>query len=386
MSEVTAIHLREYGRMPEITVKVPGISRFLGPFADYSRGCSLCAADSRNLFFCISKRNDSQVKLFNCLSSEKKHFMLSSLKFRKEDRWANYIKGVLAELVSARYSLPGLSITIGGDILSGSSNIVCCALVVATCLAMQEELKIKLEYSSLVRMIIAASTAFSGEPCCSSVVRAMLCSEENRFVYFDNNRGELKIIDNPFTGDNALLYIESGVHISVMKEEVKRKHDEMKNLMEMRYPDISIPLLAGMNEMQLKERTFNMIEDDRRVVRYLVEEYKTARLADFSDVSLGRAMGRNGKALMNILELSFPELDWIIKRANETPLCLGSTIVANGGSGVAGAVMSRSSVDSFAAKLEDYEHIFGFKVGISEFRPGRGAVVFRNTDENIIDK
>ena len=387
MTDYLEKHLAEYGSEPVITVGVPGVSRFLGPFADYSRGCSLCAADSRILEFCLSLRSDSQIKVYNSLINDRKHFSVSSLKFRREDRWANYIKGVLSQLSSEGYKIPGMNITLCGDVLSGNNDIVCSAIIVATCLSMEKLFDISLEDSVLSRMIVKACLSFSGENCSSSVVRTMLCAKRGKFVFFNSNNGEYRLLDNPYKNSNyVLLYIQSGVPINVMRDEIGRRYSEIKELCDRSYPSLSIPIMSNLPDSEVRERISSLTEDEKRMVLYLVEEYKSANISSFSDLNVAKAIGRTGKAMRNILEFSFPELEWIIKRASENSGCIGNTIVATGGNGIVGVVINRNSVDSFLSKLEDYEHIFGFKIKVSEFEPLGGAGVIGKDDENSSDK
>ena len=386
MTEVQEKHLAEYGSVPEITAIVPGVSRFLGPMADYSRGFSLCAADSRQLVFCMSLRSDSQIKVYNSLVNDRKHFTTNSLKFRREDRWANYIKGVLTQLVSEGHTIPGMNITLGGDILSGNTSIVCSSVVVATCLSMERLYGIKLEEGVLSRMIVKACLNFSGENCCISVVRTMLSAEDGKFVFFDNKAGQ-HIIDNPFdNSDYSLLYMETGVPTNVMRDELDHKYADLKNLCDSYYPGLSISILSNLSDSEVRERISKYSEEEKHLILYLIEEYKSANLSSFTDISIGKAFGRTGKAQRNTMELSFPELDWIIKRATENSGCMGTAYVATSGNGVVGVVINRNSVDSFLSKLEDYEHIFGFKLKVYDFKPYRGAVLCGKADDNSFDK
>ena len=41
---------------------------------------------------------------------ERKKTTIANLKYKKEDRWANYIKGVLYEFIQLGYSFKGLDI------------------------------------------------------------------------------------------------------------------------------------------------------------------------------------------------------------------------------------------------------------------------------------
>ena len=69
------------------------------------------------------------------------------------------------------------------------------------------------------------------------------------------------------------------------------------------------------------------------------------------------------------LELSCPEMDWMVKRAGEVPACYGSSVLFNGVNTYVLVVMDRSSVPPYMAKLEDYERIFGFKAEVSTLVP-----------------
>ena len=379
MKNVQSKHIEEYGNVPEFSVKVPGVTRFLGLFAEYSMGHSLCAADSRNLFLCVSRRKDSQIMVFNSLVNDRKHFTLNTLKFRKEDRWANYVKGVLAELITEGYQISGMDWTLGGDVLNGDSQIISCAVIVATCLAMEYLLDVKLEEHVLRRMIIKACMTFSGEIFNTSILVTMLNAARGKFVYYDNYKDTLELLDNPFTPDSGyvLLHVNSGLPPVVVSDEINRKNEEIKDLVTFLRKRPGVFPFSNLTESSLRDRVSDLNEENKRICLYLYEEFRAAQLSSFSETVLAKAMARTEKALRNKLELSFPELDWLIKRSSEDSACMGVSVALNGGNGNVVLVMKRDAVDSYQAKLEEYEHIFGFKVKTGEFSPCAAAEVFR---------
>ena len=379
MKNVQSKHLEEYGKKPEFSVRVPGVIRFLGLFAEYSMGRSLCAADSRNLYLCVSKREDNQVMVFNSRVNDRKHFILSNLKFRKEDRWANYIKGVLAELITEGYEVSGMDWTLGGDVLNGDSQVISCAVIVAACLAMEYVLNIRLEEHVLRRMVIKACMTFSGEIFNTSILVTMLNAVHGRFVYYDNYKDSLELLENPFTegSEYGLFNINSGLPSPAMADEINRKNTEIMNLVESLRRRPGIFPLSNLSESVLRDHISDFGEDEKRICLYLLEEYRAAEFSSFSDTAFAKSMVKTQKAIRNRLELSFPELDWLVKRASEDPACLGATIALNGGNGNVSLILRNNAVDSFKAKLEEYEHIFGFKVRVSRFLPSAGAEAFR---------
>lgn len=379
MENIQSKHLEEYGKSPEFSVRVPGVIRFLGLFAEYSMGRSLCAADSRNLYLCVSKREDSQVMVFNSQVNDRKHFILSNLKFRKEDRWANYIKGVIAELITEGYEVSGMDWTLGGDILNGDSQVISCAVIVAACLAMEYVLNIRLEEHVLRRMVIKACMTFSGEVFNTSILVSMLNAEHGKFVYYDNYKDSLELLDDPFAegAEYGLYNINSGLPSPTMADEINRKYNEIMNLVEDLRMRPGIFPFSNLSESVLRERVSDLREEEKKICLYLFEEYRAADFPSFSCSAFAKAMVKTEKALRNRLELSFPELDWLIKRACEDPACLAATIALNGGNGNISLILKNDAVDSCKAKLEEYEHIFGFKVRVSRFFPSSGAEVFR---------
>lgn len=378
MKNIQSKHLEEYGKMPEFSVKVPGVTRFLGLFAEYSMGRSLCAADSRNLYLCVSRREDSRIMVFNSRVNDRKHFVLTNLRFRKEDRWANYIKGVLAELIAEGYDVSGMDWTLGGDVLNGDSQLISCAVIVATCLVMEYMLNIRLEEHVLRRMVIKACMTFSGEFFNSSILVTMLNAAQGKFVYYDNYRDSLELLDNPYDEGSAygLYSINSGLPSSSMADEINRKNNEIMNLVEFLRKRPGIFPFSNISENALRDNISDLREEEKKTCLYLFEESRAAEFSSFSSPVFARAMIKTQKAMSNRLEMSFPELDWLVKRFSEDPSCEGAAIALNGGNGNVSLILRNDAVDSYRAKLEEYEHIFGFKVRVSRFLPCAGAEVF----------
>ena len=147
MQAIVDNHLKEFRKSPKTVVRIPDVTTLLGEFAYYSHGNAILCTNERSLFVALSESSDNQVHVFNTLTKDKKKFSLSSLKFRKEDKWGNYIKGVFFMLAEKGFELKTFDITIDGPALkNGNSNIaalisigVCCALKEALGLSIEEK-------------------------------------------------------------------------------------------------------------------------------------------------------------------------------------------------------------------------------------------------------
>ena len=69
------------------------------------------------------------------------------------------------------------------------------------------------------------------------------------------------------------------------------------------------------------------------------------------------------------LEISCPEIDWLIKRALEVPGCYGVSLAFNGDNIYVALLLEDAARLLYNAKLEDYERIFGFKAGMTDLEP-----------------
>lgn len=100
MDNVIKQHSKEYGETPLVIAQVPGTCTLLGSYADACKGWSLVGTDASTLFVAVSLRDDQLVRLTNATLNDRKRFSLGNIKYRKEDRWGNYLKGVIAVLAN----------------------------------------------------------------------------------------------------------------------------------------------------------------------------------------------------------------------------------------------------------------------------------------------
>ena len=100
-----------------VTAIVPGVTTLFGEFSYYCQGNVICCANDRELRVTVAPSPDAQVHVHNCLTNDHKRFSPSSLKFRKEDKWANYIKGIYLQLADIGIPPRPLEFTLDGPVL-----------------------------------------------------------------------------------------------------------------------------------------------------------------------------------------------------------------------------------------------------------------------------
>jgi galactokinase len=128
------------------------------------------------------------------------------------------------------------------------------------------------------------------------------------------------------------------------------------------------------------ESTANLSEELRRSSMHVVQEIRRVNEAGDALVkgdfpSLGKLIYHSHESLRDLYEVSCPEIDWLVKRAQELEGALGSRMTGQGFGGCTYTFIKESAIADYKKKLEDYERIFGFHPVIYEIRLATGARV-----------
>jgi len=113
---------------------------------------------------------------------------------------------------------------------------------------------------------------------------------------------------------------------------------------------------------------------------HIVEEIHRVRDAcdalQRSDLaSLAKIIFHSHESLRDLYEISCPEIDWLVKRAQEIEGAAGSRMTGIGFGGCTYTIIRRELVEEYKNRLEEYERIFGFRPVIYEVKLATGARV-----------
>ncbi|MDY4611870.1 MAG: galactokinase [Sphaerochaetaceae bacterium] len=353
--------------MPKVLVRVPGVYTLLGIFSDYCKGHCITGTGEQALQIAVSIRDDQMVRLYNATLNDRKRFSLGNIKFRKEDRWGNFIKGVIAELVSDGVVLPGLNVTVGGELLHCDNITVSGALALGTVMALDELMSLSLDQAAMLRISYLANTSFNNETCRIADLLTMLNGKEGKLMLFDLQHVSYSYFDYPFHEKNSPLgiIVESRIPPHAMREEMMHRRLATKDAFARLRQQCPSGPIRDFPENELKERTVPLDEDSRHICSYVLAESRLAtegsvQLAQKDAVLYGKTISRMQAGLRDLMEITCPEVDWLTKRASEIPGCLGAGLVSNGLSGTIMILLDETVLPVYLDRLEEYEHIFGF--------------------------
>ena len=132
MEKVVLVHEEEYGKVPDVTVVAPGRFHLIGEHSWFFKDKTLSMAVNLPVYVSVSKRDDFNFRFYFKQLEDKKRSSISSLKFRKEDKWANALKSVIYGFTSGGFNCCGMNVTVYSDILPSAGFGITTAIKIAT--------------------------------------------------------------------------------------------------------------------------------------------------------------------------------------------------------------------------------------------------------------
>ncbi len=384
MYRVLVHHRNEYGKEPEVVVDVPGVMTILGSYSDYCDGYALMCTNTQGLRLAISKRDDNLVKVYNHTIQDRKKFQLSGLKCKADDKWIATVKAVFIALQHDGVILPGMDISITGRTAHSDYDTLAAAVAAGFLIAFNELLNLNLALSDMLRIAHAANTYSLG----SSRLRDLLTLfiiKKKELVLFDLDSYSYTTMEDPFDTDEIATYIlDCGIPKNILFEEERKVQEITKETMESLKK--SIEKGTKLRDYSTRELKYRRGFSNENAVRYanftLTESARVLKAWDalkhndrnaFSKILKEQQDGIDGD-----LEVTSPEVEWLIKRANENPHVYAASLIEVGLSGHILIVGDRDLIPNFEDKLNDYEKIFDFHATLRPFSPTGGVRVLED--------
>jgi len=387
MEDMKIIHKSEYGIEPEVISEAPGVINLLGEHTDFSDGYVLQVAINNSVKVSMSRRDDNSLRFFASDLGERKKTTIANLKYKREDRWANYIKGVLFEFIQLGYNFKGLDITISGDVPQAVGLGSSAAIGVASALALRNLFNFEISDIQLVQAAYLSESAFIGN---TERLTDQFCSyyaEENSSVFLDVRT--LEYANIPFELDEYRLVItNSNVPVVDSEEEIRERQAECQKCVGILNLKSSGSSLRDFDQADLDLSMGKLSEASRRLCLHVVDENQ--RVVDGKKYleqrdyrSFGRLMNRSHESLRDNFEVSCPELDWLVKRAAEIDGCAGSRMAGPGFCGCTVSLMREDAFAKYDIRLEEYDRIFGFEAEYFICEPADKAQILYSNIKHI---
>ncbi len=385
MEQVIAEHASEYDVQPQALVHSPARFHLMGDHSWFFKDKTISMAVDLPVYVAVSFRNDSALRFYFPQLKEHKRANLSSLKYRREDRWANSIKAMIYGFQTNNQIYRGMNFTIYSDILPSAGLGITAAIKAATAIALCKLHEIKYTKNTILQIIEQGNRFFLGMANYLSDINTVLFAKKNTCVLTNHLTGQFELLPFKFKDISIVLTDARVPRISVWQEENLRTGSNLALLKQLKHKT-GDKWEYEQSEGEINEVLSEVSEDTRRHLMSIIKEAQFVdeaanALRDNNFSHFARCVNKSHEILRDYYEITCPEIDWLIKRIQEmdtssarTPdIC--SRITGKGFGRCTYALIKTSEVDAYLEKLQEYERIFSFHPESYVVKPVSGACV-----------
>lgn len=393
MKAVNDAHELEYGEKPDVVAKAPGRFHLIGEHSWFFKDKTMSMAVNLPVYVAVSKREDTSLKFYFHQLNERKKGSISSLKMKKEDRWANAVKAIVYGFTSGGFTLGGMNITIYSSIMPSAGFGITTAAKVAAAVAIKKLFELNCSDMELLQVIERGNRRFLQNNNYIADNFAALFSKKNNIIITDHFKNTWDYVPFDFADKKILLVDTKVPRVTVWNEE--SLHEPQYALIMGDLRERKQNVYGGWRYIDdvtdINEQLSVVSEDIRRKLLSVLYEHNDVLDAregiekgDF--FKFARSVNHSHETMRDMFNISCPEIDWILKRVNElepnldfvrNPVTCGR-ITGKGFGRCLYAIMREGDVENFKAKIAEFEKIFGFHPDVYEVEPADGASIVKD--------
>lgn len=368
---------RSFGSSPEIAARAPGRVNLIGEHTDYNDGFVFPCAIGFETQVALKSREDGLVRIVAAdFGGAIDEFSLSSpIDRSRTNPWADYVRGVIREMLREGFAFSGGDISIAGDVpqgagLSSSASLeVATALAVAACAGRPDA-----DRTNLAKISQRAENDFVG--CNCGVMDQLVSAQgvEGAALLIDCRTLDFAPVRAP--DHFSILIVHSGVvhgHAGGHYNDRRRQCDEAASA-------LGVPKLRDADEQMLERGAGHLDPVAFRRARHVIwENARTKRAANAfaaGDLrALGALMRASHQSMRDDFEITTPDVDRLADLLNLAIGEEGGARMTGGGFG--GAVVAlthRARAAEIAGRIAtDYKRPDGKSTKALVQQPVSGA-------------
>jgi len=153
---------RQYARSGLINILSPGRVNIIGEHTDYNSGLAIPLAINKYKFFTGLRNGTGNVEIYDNTYKEYHSFSLDNILYDENNKWTNYIKGVVKEYVDNNYNISGFSMIVDSNLLSGAGVSSSAAILIGTARIIEEIFNLEVEKMDTMNYCHDAENNFVG--------------------------------------------------------------------------------------------------------------------------------------------------------------------------------------------------------------------------------
>lgn len=352
----------------EVITQSPGRINLLGEHVDYNDGFVMPAGINFSTYFCLSESHNSTSRIYSLKYDESIDVDLHNPQRLDKPVWANFLLGVLRQLVDRGFTIKPFYCVFDGDIPAGAGLSSSASVECGFAYALNELNNWGIPKKELIEMAQWSEHFYVGVKCGIMDQFATMMSAKDSVMVLDCRSMECRYLPFNLT-DHTLILCDSKVKHALVDSEYNARRKECEQGIEiLKRSDPTIRSFRDITESMLIEYQSHLSKKVFNRCLYVVQEIgrvqrATEDLAANNLSAFGKKMFETHEGLSKLYEISCPELDFLVEEARTNPAVLGSRMMGGGFGGCTINIVEKSAVQRFADDLKmKYAKRFGLEM------------------------
>jgi galactokinase len=376
-ARVASVFESTFGAAAPLLVQAPGRVNLIGEHTDYNDGLVLpCAIDYRTVI--AARRRDDQVVRVAAADygNVVDEFRLDApIERLDKPMWANYVRGMVQDLLKRGLPLQGMDLAIGGDVPQGAGLSSSASLMVAvgTLFATLPGVD---SFSPIDIALVAqrAENEFVGTKCGNMDQISSACGKQDHALMIDCR--SLDVHPVPIPEGAAIMIFHSHVQRGLVDSEYNTRREQC----EAAARHFGVPALRDIDMAVLEQRGAELDPMTLRRARHVVTENErvlaaSQALAAGDLARMGELMAASHASMRDDFEITVPLIDQLVDIVKGAIGARGGVRMTGGGfGGCVVALVPQDLVEAARAAVErDYRGPDGQQSTIYVCRAATGA-------------
>ncbi|MDI9310601.1 MAG: galactokinase [Limnohabitans sp.] len=374
-------YLKTFQKEPDILIVSPGRINIIGEHIDYNDGYVLPAAIDKAMIFALGKTTDKICTLKALDYNQSTTIDLEKNFEQTNENWTNYLKGVFHQLQANGYHISG-----------GIQGVFCSDIPIGAGLSSSAALECGLLYGinhlyqlNIKQIDIALlgqkAEHWVGIKCGIMDQFASVLGKENSVIKIDCTSLDYEYYPADFKNYSIVLF-NSGVqhNLGTSEYNIRRKEcEEGLAILQNTFPQVKTFREASLDQLnsvknQLSDKVYDrclfVIEEIERVNQACVA------LQENNLTVLGELMFATHWGLSKRYDVSCPELDFLVQKAEASKNIIGARVMGGGFGGCTINIIETNQRETIIKEFEEkFEEKFNHKLTTYEVKITNGTHV-----------
>lgn len=344
-----------YAQQP-LVVRAPGRINLIGEHTDYNNGFVMPAAIDKETVFAIQASPDHVSVIYSIKYDEFFTVDLQNPQPVKTPLWANYLLGVLRQLIDRGHTIKPFSCVFGGNIPLGAGLSSSAALECGFAFALNELNQLHIPKTELARIAQWSEHNFIGVKCGIMDQFASLMGKEDHVILLDCRSLSYKLFPLQLRG-YSLVLVDTHVKHSLVDSEYNTRRAECEKgveILKQYYPEVNS--LRDATETMVRKHRSEMAGKVFDRCLYIVQEIARVQLAStylekHDLMAFGKCMFETHEGLSSLYQVSCKELDFLVEHAQQIPGVIGARMMGGGFGGCTINLVADEVLDTFQQQI-----------------------------------